>query len=211
MGKKLLFACSLLICLAIAGVFFMLPQTDPPGMLKTHLRSWLVSVDELRPGQTFDAIYVLGGGQQSLRAKFKTVSTLYDQGRVHTVYILSRPGRTEFDPGLGRNLSNDEWSLKTLEQYGVPPEDVQTVSVQAGLFGTFSEAKAVTQLAEQRSWSDLLLITSPHHTRRVRESFQACLNSANVRIQVISSQNKQSLGELLREGLKLMAYELILL
>lgn len=73
----------------------MLPQTDPPGMLKTHLRSWLISVDELQPGQTFDAAYVLGGGQESLRAKFKTVSALYDQDRVENVYILSRPGKTD--------------------------------------------------------------------------------------------------------------------
>ena len=179
-------------------------------MARTHLRSWLISVDELQPGQTFDAVYVLGGGQESLRAKFKTVSSLYDQGRVKKVHILSRPGRTEFDPSLGRNLSNDEWSLQTLEQFGVPSEAVRTVPVQSGLFGTFSEARAVARLAEQRSWSDLLLVTSPHHTRRVRESFQACLSSANVRIQVISSRDSQRLHELLREACKLIVYELIL-
>ena len=202
---------SIVFCVLIAGFLLALTNQDLQKNFKGYLRSYLTSVDDLKPGQTYDVVYVLGGGQESLIPKFKRVARLYSQGRFQEVAILSRPGRTEYDRKKGRNLTNDEWSLQTLGRYGLPRQSVRTISVHSSFFGTFSEAQAVARMAPKNNWEDLLLISSPHHTRRVRESFQTCLESSEIRIQVISSRDDQSLGELLREIFKLTVYELLLL
>jgi hypothetical protein len=71
----------------------------------------LISVDALLKDARFDAAYILGGDQTSLKAKYKAMSNIYKQGNCNTIIILSRSGITEYNPSFGRNLANNEWSL----------------------------------------------------------------------------------------------------
>lgn len=193
-------------------VFVILNPLWLSDFIRQTLLEYLVSVHKLSSKDTFDAVYILGGGQESLRAKYKRVGTLYNKGCCKKIYILGRTGITEYSNNLGRNLTNNEWSLMILEYFGVPRESIKLCRVEDGFFGTFSEAKSVSKLACEKDFNSLLLITSPHHTRRVKESFAYFLNKSSVDMKVIASEKQISgISELLYEFLKLKVYQLFLL
>lgn len=186
-------------------------QTGFPNAISRSLYSYLTYTDKLPKGKSFDGVYVLGGGPESLKAKYKTLARLYAQGYCKEIDIPSRPGKTEYCSFLGRNLSNDEWSLLTLKELGVPSKDVQSVMVASGFFGTYSEARGVSRIVEEKGWKSLLLITSPHHTKRVKKSFAHFLNGTNVDMRVVGSECKRGVFELLNECIKLTFYQIFLL
>jgi len=171
----------------------------------------LTCTDRLPQEKTLDGVYILGGDQASLKAKYRIAAQLYAQGRLKEIKIASRTGKTEYCSSLGRNLTNDEWSLQMLEKFGVPANAVQSVKIAPGFFGTYSEARAISKIAAEKDWKTLLLITSPHHTKRVKKCFAYFLNGTSVDIRVIASKHNRSFFELLNELLKLTFYQLFLL
>jgi uncharacterized SAM-binding protein YcdF (DUF218 family) len=193
------------------GVVLAAQKNAPSEYFRVKLTDSLIVADESQPKKTFDAVYILGGNQGSLKPKFQLVAELYAQKRVRTVYILSRSGTTEFSQDLGRNLTNDEWSLRALKRLGVPKKAVKLVHVEDGFFGTYSEAKKVAKLAQEKVWKRLLLITSPHHTRRVQACFRHYLESSNVDVRVLASKKQVDLLELVFEYIKLKIYQVFLL
>jgi len=195
------------------GLFLAWNQSGITGYLERILLSYLCSVDELPRGKTFDAVYILGGGQERLRAKYNTAGGLYSEGRFKDIYILSRPGITEYSRLLGKNLTNDEWSLMTLENLGVAKQAVTPLTLRAGFFGTLSEAGGVSEVMRNKGGSSLLLITCPYHTARVRASFSHVLKKTDIEVSVIGSRPTEQahLLELARELLKLQFYRVFLL
>ena len=178
---------------------------------KRNLQSYLTCIDELPKGNFFDGVYILGGNQDSLKAKYKTVTSIFARGSCKEINILSRPGITEYDNALRRNLTNDEWSLMVLEGLGVSKEDVQTLTIEPGFFGTYSEAKWVSSMAGKNGWKNLIIIASPHHTRRVKRSFTYFLKGTNVKLWVTASKYNVGFFELLSELFKLKFYQIFLL
>ncbi|MDZ7833612.1 MAG: hypothetical protein U5L07_17840 [Desulfobacterales bacterium] len=142
------FALSAVILFAAVMVCL---QSRVCSAVHAGLVSYLTCVDELPEGKTFDAVYILGGGQESLKAKFRTVAALHDRDRCKAIFILSRPGTTEYNRALGRNLSNDEWSLMILENLNIPRNHVHTIEVDSGFFGTYSEARTVSEMAKKKT------------------------------------------------------------
>ena len=156
-------------------------------------------------------IYVLGGSQNSLTHRFKTAARIYQERGAQKIFILRRPGITEYDPLLGRNLTNDEWSVKRLEDLGVQKEHVELLSLNYGFFGTLTEARGVSQEVVNRGYDVLIIVSSPYHTARVRGSFSKYLKDKAVNVFVYRSDDYPQLRELLLEYLKLKIYENILL
>jgi hypothetical protein len=111
---------ALLLIAALAFVSFIWLSSDYSSTFRADakqlLLSKLVSVEPPPRAAKVDVAYVLGGAQVSLRYKYKTVAELYKQGITNRVWILRRDGYTSYAPSLGRNLSNDEWSLMTLKK-----------------------------------------------------------------------------------------------
>jgi uncharacterized SAM-binding protein YcdF (DUF218 family) len=144
--------------------------------------SELIDINPLPSGSKVDAIYVLGGSQTSLELKYKTASELYHKGICKRIWILSRPGITEYSVSLGRNLTNNEWSILKLTEFGVPEENVKPIRIKEGFFGTFAEAKGISSLIESRGYRSLLLISSPEHLYRAEISFDNFLKDQNTSI-----------------------------
>lgn len=192
---------------------FAFQQAQISSAIHKNLLDFLTSVNDLPVQKTFDAIYVLGGGQESLRAKFKILSALYSQGRCKEIIVLSRPGSTEYNSSLKRNMTNDEWSLMILDNFGIPEKDIQMLQIKSGFFGTYSEAKFVSEMAKKKSWKSLLLITSPHHTKRVKKSFTKLVEEKMLDLEILitASSEKNGLFELFWEFFKLKFYQLFLL
>lgn len=178
---------------------------------KEWLRLQLICTDPLPASTKFDAAYILGGGQKALEYKFEKIANLYKKGLCKKVLILSRSGTTEYNKEYGRNLTNDEWSLIQLRKRNVLSKDVEMISLKDSFFGTFAEAEKVSKIVKKRDYEIILLISSPHHTQRIRESFSKFLKHGDVRIFVIGTEYQQKILELIKEYIKLYIYRLILL
>ena len=156
-------------------------------------------------------VYILGGGQESLRHRFKTAGRLYKEGTVKKFLVRHNPGITEYSHKLGRNLTNDEWLVLGLEREGVAAKDVGFTSLPPTLFGTFGEARAVSALARSGEAKQLVLITSIYHTERVRLSFSH-FNADNVfNVNIYGSEENVGIYELLKEDLKLQLYRCLVI
>jgi uncharacterized SAM-binding protein YcdF (DUF218 family) len=145
--------------------------------LKERLLDELVHVNPLPSGRFAGAAYVLGGSQRSLELKYQVAAGLFKKGTVGKLWILGQPGIAQFSPELGRNLTNDEWSIRQMQKYGVPADKVEILQLEEGYFGTLSEARQVSALARQRGLRTLALIAQPYHSRRVDLSFRKFMDS----------------------------------
>jgi uncharacterized SAM-binding protein YcdF (DUF218 family) len=185
--------------------------TDFRNAMKHRLLGELVQTNMVDSVETVDVVYILGGNQSSLRYKYRTVSQLFKRGICSRIWILHRQGITEYNPELQRNLTNDEWSLKTLRSYGVPEKNVRIITVSDGFFGTFSEAKGVASLLEGKDYKSILLISSPYHTNRIMKSFSYTLRDRNIKILSLGTKENVYLRNMVVEFLKLKIYEFFLM
>jgi len=178
--------------------------------LKHLILSELIDTNSLPSGAKVDAIYVLGGSQTSLELKYKTASELYHKGICKRIWILSRPGITEYSVSLGRNFTNNEWSILKLAEFGVPAECIEPIKIKEGFFGTFTEAKGISFLVEKQGYKSLLLISSPEHLHRAEISFDNFLKDQNTSMYVQESGGCILLRYLLVEFIKLKVYQYLL-
>jgi uncharacterized SAM-binding protein YcdF (DUF218 family) len=157
-----------------------------------------------------DVVYVLGGTPYSLRAKFKTASELIREGRAARVLVLSQQTATAFSPALGRNLTANEWAVKTLGAFGVSADAIDFVAVKDGFFGTWSEAKALSRIVRERGYRRLILVTSPYHSRRVWESFSRTVERPDTSLFLHLSDESSYRRHLFPEYVKLLFYHALL-
>lgn len=162
------------------------------------------------PGESVDVAYVLGGTQESLEYKYRAVADLVASGTIRQVWILGRPGITGYSVTLGRNWTNDEWSVHTLRDLGVPQQQIEIIEMEEGFFGTLSEAKQVSGLVASRSVSSIILVAQEFHTRRTLASFKKYM-PAGVKVYISSSEDTQRLYENCIEFVKWKVYETFLL
>jgi len=209
MYKKI--AVSVVFLLCIAGLIGLVPGSPFSDGLVRHLRGMTTAEDVIPAGSFFDVVYILGGSQSSLREKYARLDSLCRTIRYRTILILDRPGITEYSSRMGRNLTNNEWSLMHLERLGIKRQDVEFLSIREGYFGTLSEARAVAGWMEERGYRTALLITAPHHTARVKRSFERMVGDSGCVCSVTGSAEEAPVSELLMENLKLAVYALILL
>jgi uncharacterized SAM-binding protein YcdF (DUF218 family) len=179
--------------------------------IKESILKELVHSYPLPPGQVADAAYVLGGTQESLESKYLTVAQLYNNGAIERAWLLSRPGITEHDSGIGRNITNDEWSILELEKLGVPAEKIEIIKINDGFFGTLREAEHIAKLVRLRKIRTLLLISQPYHSQRVYISFKKFLPKEECNFYIQSPNENQKFIEMAIELFKLQVYEHLLL
>ena len=152
----------------------------------------------------------MGGSQRSLDFKYKTAAELFHQGVSNRIWILNRPGKTKFSKSLGRNLTNNEWSLIKLKEFGVPGENVEPIKIDEGFFGTFSEAKGISSLIKIRQYKSIILISLEDHTKRIKISFDNFLKDQDTSIYVRGSGERILLRHAIFEFIKLKIYQNLL-
>lgn len=204
-----------MVCTCLASSFFLWLMSGFSNSFRADIekfiRKRLIYIDLQPPTKMFDAIYVLGGPQGSLKFKFNRVATLYHDGICKRILILSRPGITEYSSILGRNLTNDEWVIQKLNELDIPKNSVELISIESGFFGTLSEAKGISKLIKKRGYKNIVLISSPYHTHRVKISFEKFLKEHNVAFCVQGSNERAPLKVLLIEFIKLKIYQYFLI
>jgi hypothetical protein len=155
-------------------------------------------------------LYVLGAAQGSLRHHLELAADLYMRGLARTLYILDRPGITEYSPALNRNLTNNEWAVAKLEKLGVSRKDMRFASVHEGFGGTYREAEEVVHLALRDGNRKLILVTSPYHTRRTHLAFSHFAGKRGLEIYVYGSNDNTGLRGLMLEYAKYLSYRVFL-
>lgn len=203
------------LIVAIIVVSFIWLVSDCSSTIRTDAKqlilSKLISLEPLPIAAKVDVVYILGGNQVSLLYKYKTVADLYKRGLINRIWVLSRDGYTEYSPSLRRNLSNDEWSLVTLKNFGVPEKKIEIKKVNECFFGTYSEAKDISEFVIKDYYNSILLISSPYHTRRLKESFLFFLKDRDVNLYILASKENVFLRDMVAEYFKLRVYQLFLL
>ncbi len=140
----------LLLVGAVAGVFFVL-----------SIGRFL---DVSSPPRRADAIVVLGGeGDQFWRTRHAL--GLFANSFAPWVVFS---GGTLHEAGLA--CSTAQLSEDTAEQLGLPRDAAIILPESAS---TRDEAIALGQLAQERGWSSVIVVTDRFHTRRVVRTFQA--------------------------------------
>ena len=155
-------------------------------------------------------LYVLGAAQGSLGHDLELAADLYMRGLARTLYILDKPGITEYSPALNRNLTNNEWAVAKLEKMGVLRKDIRFASVHEGFGGTYREAEEVVQLALRDGHRKLILVTSPYHTRRTHLAFSHIAGKRGLGIHVYGSNDNTGLRGLMLEYAKYLSYRVFL-
>jgi len=142
--------------------------------------------------------------------KYRTAADLFHQGTSRRIWILSRPGKTEFSRSLGRNLTNDEWSVLKLKEFGVPPENVEPIKLKEGFFGTFTEAEGISSLLKNNGYKNILLISSDDHTKRIKICFNNFLKEQAASVYIQASGERILLRHAIVEFIKLKIYQYLL-
>jgi hypothetical protein len=161
--------------------------------------------------QTDNILYILGGSQDDLERKAETAAELYHRGLCNKILSLSRPGITEYDHKLGRNLTSNEWFINKLADRGVKLEDIELVILKHSFFGTLTEAKGIVDLSAKRGCKHLILVTSPHHTMRTWLAFSKYAKGRGIGLSIYASNYHATLNELIFEYIKLVLYRYDLL
>lgn len=176
---------------------------------KQLLLSKLVSQEPPPITVKVDVIYIFGGSQTSLKYKYETASELYKRGVTNRIWIFSGDRRTELSPAGGKQSSNEKWAVRTLRNLGVPEGKIEFIKVNEGFYGTYSEARDISQALIKANFNSILLISSPFHTRRIKESFHSFIKDQNVTLYISASEQKVYLRDMFYEYFKLVVYQLL--
>jgi uncharacterized SAM-binding protein YcdF (DUF218 family) len=196
-------------------LLFSIKSFPGHGELKRALLDKLVVVDALKDDEEKSRVgtvlYVLGGTKTGLVYKFKIATALQRRGPCDKIILLSKPGITEYDPQLKRNLTNDEWAILLLTDLAVPRKSIEPVAMKEGFFETFTEAKGMRAILSERNYTHIILVTSSYHTRRTLTTFSRVFKDRGVGLSIYSAPEPVLLRDMLYEYMKLFLYERIVL
>lgn len=118
------------------------------------------------PPEQADAIVVVAGRTPS---REETAAALFRDGRAPRVLVSRQfvPGRVQrlLDMGI-RRLDFQGESVAALEQYGVPRDAIVILDQPVEI--TETELRTVAEVARDRGWRRLILVTTRFHSRRVQ-------------------------------------------
>ncbi|MBC2714564.1 MAG: YdcF family protein [Desulfobacteraceae bacterium] len=202
-----------LILLIISSIIWL--STKSASNFRTDLKQSilkeLISINPPAPGKKVDVMYLLGGNQTSIEFKSKTASEFFHKGICKKIWVMSLPGITKYSQALGRNWTENEYSIMKLKEFGIPEENIEFIKVNEGFFGTYSEARDISSLIQEKQHKSILLITQPYHTHRVKISFNEFLADKNASLFVQDSNEPMLLRHLIVEYIKLKIYQYFLI
>ncbi len=207
----------IIIFVVLIGLWLFFESSPGHKQLKNILIKRLTRTEQLQYNSNAlqlkknNVIYVLGGTQYSLTKKFQTAAKLYHLKLSKRILILNKPGITEYDPSLGRNLTNDEWARKELVALGIDKDDIEFIKFKQGFLGTVTEVRGISDLAARRGYNHVILVTSQYHTARTWITVSKMFEHQNITAYLYAADEPVSLSTLLYEYFKLVLYKNIVL
>jgi len=131
------------------------------------------------PLERADAIFVLGGRYLERVAE---AGDLYVEGRA-PIIVISRQLPDYGEEALrarGFDIPGEtDLQIRALTQMGVPPSAIHVMEPQAA---TAAEAETIKQVAVQRGWNTIIVVTNKLHTARARLVVHRHLDNTAVRV-----------------------------
>ena len=148
------------------------------GLIWFGRRTWLTWIGRLlivADGlSAADAVVPLaGGGVERVAHAAALLREKYADWLVTADMPLNHPGI---------RASYGELVRQEAVSRGVPEECILTAPGTAET--TYQEAMAICQLAQERGWRSLIVVTDPYHTRRARAAFRLALRGTGIRAMV---------------------------
>lgn len=141
------------------------------GVWLPLIGGFLVVADPLHPA---DAVVALSGGERErVAAAAALFNQRYAQWFVVTDWRYEVPGVRESYADLMRQEAI--WQGVDPDRILVAPGTVET---------TCEEALAVRELAQERGWTSLIVVTDPYHTRRARMAFRDAFRGTGIAVMV---------------------------
>ena len=153
------------IPLLLPGALFVTRQAWMP-----LLSRWLVAGDPLQPA---DAVIALAGG----RARVRHAAHLYLKGYARWFITADMPLNL---PGI--NHTYGQLVQREAVAAGVPAPQLLTLSRTAHT--TYDEACMARELAQERGWRRLLVVTDAYHTRRSRLIFRHVFSGSGIDVSI---------------------------
>jgi uncharacterized SAM-binding protein YcdF (DUF218 family) len=149
-GRGSVILLGILLVIVCAGVFCF-----------REAGKWLVVEDPLSRSS---AIVVLSGGMP-FRAEEAT--RLYREGYAPQVWLTRARGQAEEIEALGVEYRGEEfYNLQILERLGVPATAIRVLNPP--IFDTADEMRVIAMEMRLDAMGQVMIVTSPPHTRRVR-------------------------------------------
>lgn len=129
-----------------------------------------------------DAIVPLAGGPH----RVTRAAQLFRAGYA-TWFVASDPDPDQF--ALGRLTSRQ--IINEARARGIPASHMYLTAVP--VTSTYTEARAVRDLAEAEGWQSLIIVTTPEHTRRTHIIFRHVLRGSGIALSVQPAINDDTL------------------
>ena len=206
---------SIFIIVGTSFFIFISSQSNFSGKVRSYIKNLIL--DELFVSfpvpaySDVDAIYILGGTDKSLEKKFRVASEFLKKKSAKKLYMLSIVGVNKYIKDLGKYLTFDEWGCYQLKKSGIPEEIIDFVKIEKGNFGTLSEAMHFSEIAMNKGYEKILLISSEYHTKRVELSFRKFLDAEKITIYIHGAADKIRLRHAVIEFIKLKIYKYFIL
>lgn len=157
----------LVLVLLVVGVRLLSP------VLANAYANWLIVADRLERADA--AVALSGADGERLLASIE----LYKAGTVEKILIVGPdvPLLKVYTEEEG--LTQGEAKRRIAIRRGVAEEDI-LVELRAS--STYEEAETVRDVAAREGWDEVVIVTSPLHTRRARATFRNVLADTNVTI-----------------------------
>ncbi len=126
----------------------------------------LVVTDQCRPGD--EMVVLAGAGAFPERAA--RAAELFHDGFAHRILLTDDGLKGAYSVQEERNLQLVEWAREALLEQGVPEGRIEILAPTVS--GTIDEARVVRSHLERNGVGALVLVTSPHHTRRTLRTFR---------------------------------------
>ncbi|MEL6109956.1 MAG: ElyC/SanA/YdcF family protein [Planctomycetota bacterium] len=156
-----------------------------------------------------DIAYVMADGA-AYWERLRAASDLFHQNRVKRIFLLEETKNAGWNYIRDASDSQLQRAIDYLGMFGVPESAIHPVIQKEGWLGSRSEAIGLSKLDE--NLSEIVVVTSPPHTRRCRMVFRRVFRD-RVRVQVYSAANPsesvETFAPIWMEYLKLAAYWLV--
>ncbi len=134
-----------------------------------------------KPLKRADAILVLAGstayGERALRA-----AEIYKQGTAPRVLLTDDGEASGWSRAEQRNPLFVELARKNLIEQGVPAENIEILEPRTS--GTIYEAQLLRQIAREKNYKSILLVTSAYHTRRALRTFEKIFGEDGIETEI---------------------------
>ncbi len=148
------------------------------GLLALGRNLWLPGIGRFLvvadPLQKADAVVTLSGGE---RDRVAYAAKLFNEG--YADWFVATNMKHDL-PGV--RVPYGELVRQEAIWQGVPGE---RILIAPGIVETtYEEALAVRELAQERGWRSLIVVTSPYHTRRARVAFRDALRDTGIVVRI---------------------------